>query len=153
MGFLSRCCGRKGPHLVWRRISLGFSRVVVGFLSSYDRDLRDPLLGLRNVHSPCKSQGSRWDFSAVAVVPRSSSGVETGTLGFLSRADMDLGVPLWCAQWNQASSCVEPCKSLSSRAGKACQTSCRVDHRDLWLSLEGPQGCHNFHRVLSQSSV
>ena len=34
--------------------------------------------------------------------PRSSSGVEAGTSGFLSRADMDLGVPLWYPQGSQA---------------------------------------------------
>ena len=50
MGFLSRCCSRKGPHLTLRGESLGFSRVVavnLEFLSSYDGDLRDLLEGLQ----------------------------------------------------------------------------------------------------------
>ena len=42
-----QCHSRKGPHLALRGESLGFSRVVaanLGFLSSYDEDLRDPLV-------------------------------------------------------------------------------------------------------------
>ena len=36
--------------------------------------------------------------------PRSSSGDETGTSGFLSSAEMDLGVPMEFQQVSQASS-------------------------------------------------
>ena len=43
--------------------------------------------------------------------PRSSSGVEAGTSGFLFKADMDLRVPLGHPQGSEASSRVEPCKS------------------------------------------
>ena len=45
--FLSRCCSGKGLHLVWRGESFGFSRVAsrnLGFLSSYDEDLREPIM-------------------------------------------------------------------------------------------------------------
>ena len=45
--FLSRCHSDKGPHLAWREESPAFSQVVagnLGFLSSYDGDLRDPLV-------------------------------------------------------------------------------------------------------------
>ena len=51
----SRCCNGKGPPLEFRGESPYFSRVAagtLGFLSSYDRDLRDPLL------LPCESQVS-----------------------------------------------------------------------------------------------
>ena len=41
---------------------------------------------------------------------------------------------------------------LSSRARKQCQASCLVEHRDRWLSLELPKGCHTCNHVLSQSS-
>ena len=44
VGFLSRRCSRKGPHLALRGESPGFSRVAAGnfgFLSSYGVDLRD----------------------------------------------------------------------------------------------------------------
>ena len=45
--FLFRSRSGKRPHLALRGESLGFSRVVaanLGFLSSYDEDLRDPLV-------------------------------------------------------------------------------------------------------------
>ena len=48
VGYLSRRQSRKGPHLVLRGESPVLSRVAVanlGFISSYDRDLRDPLFG------------------------------------------------------------------------------------------------------------
>ena len=41
--------------------------------------------------------------------PRSSSGVAAGTLGFLSSADMDLGVLMKFPQGSQASSLLETC--------------------------------------------
>ena len=47
MGVLSSCDSGKGPHLVMREESSGFSRVAagnLGFLLSYDEDLRDPLV-------------------------------------------------------------------------------------------------------------
>ena len=43
MGFLSRHCKEKGPHLPITGEPHGFSRVVVGF-SSYDGELREPLV-------------------------------------------------------------------------------------------------------------
>ena len=43
MGFLSRLCKEKGPHLAMMGESRGSSRVVVGF-SSYDGELRKPLM-------------------------------------------------------------------------------------------------------------
>ena len=47
VGFLSRHCSGKGPHLALRGESRGFSRVragSLGFLLGCDWDLRDPLL-------------------------------------------------------------------------------------------------------------
>ena len=84
----------------------------MGFLSSYDRDLRDPLVGASGKSSlhasyegplgiPLKSVPRQW----------SSSGVEARISRFLSRADMDLGVPLGFPQGSQALSRVETCKS------------------------------------------
>ena len=67
VGFLSRRCGRKGPHLMWREESCGFSRGLagsLGFHSSCDGDLRVPLL---------LPQGSQVSFRVV-----------TGTSGFLT---------------------------------------------------------------------
>ena len=45
MGFFSGLFRGKGPQPALRGESPGFSLVAVGFLSSYDRDLRDPLMG------------------------------------------------------------------------------------------------------------
>ena len=45
MGFFSRLFRGKGPQPALRGESPGFSLVVVGFLSSYDGDLRDLLMG------------------------------------------------------------------------------------------------------------
>ena len=53
MGFLLRRCRGKGPHLTMTGEPRGFSRVAVGF-SSYDRELREPLMlppGKSNHHS------------------------------------------------------------------------------------------------------
>ena len=84
---------------------------------------------------------------------RSSSPVEAGISGFISRADREFGVPLGHPQGSQASSRVEPCKSARLWNPKSqCQASCRVDCRDQWLSLQVPQGCHSCHRVFSWSS-
>ena len=47
VGFLSRHRSGKGPHLALRGVSLGVSRVAavkLQFLSSYDGDLRNPLV-------------------------------------------------------------------------------------------------------------
>ena len=43
VGFLLKCCSRKGSNLVMTGEPRGFSRVAAGF-SSYDRELRDPLV-------------------------------------------------------------------------------------------------------------
>ena len=51
--------------------------------------------------------------------PRSPSGVEARTSGFLSRDDIDLGVPVGHPQRIQASCPVEPCKSTLLSIGKS----------------------------------
>ena len=71
--------------------------------------------------------------------PKSSSGVEVGTSGFLSRADMDLGVPLGHPQGSQG---LVWCGAMQVRSPlepeKQYQASCRADHRDRWLFLKIP---------------
>ena len=102
MGFLSSRCSGKVPQLASRGESSGFSPDAVVFLSSYNGPVRrEGPLGI-----PPQLLPGHW----------SSSGVEAGTSGFLSRTDMDLGLPL-DAQGSQASSHVEPWNStlLSSR--------------------------------------
>ena len=97
MGFLSRHCSGKGPHLALRGESCGFSGVVsgrLGFLSSCDRDLRDPLVlpqerqvsvrvarGLLGfLSSQCRSIGPHLD---LRLEPQVSSPVLTWVSGFL----------------------------------------------------------------------
>ena len=126
VGFLSRCCSRKGPHLALRGEYPGFSRVAagnLGFLSSSDGDLRDPLV------FPSKSQASIRVASGFSGFLSSwcrgigPPWVEAGTSGLLSRSDMALGVPMGFQQGSQASSCVETWKSaLLSR----CKTGVRL---------------------------
>ena len=84
---------------------------------------------------------------------RFSSGVEVETSGFLSRADMDLGVPLRHPEGSQD---LLSCGAMQVRSPldpeKQFQSSCRVDHRDQCFCLEEPQGCHTCPYVLSPSS-
>ena len=131
MGFLLRCRRGKGPHLSLNGESPGFSRVAsgnVGFLSSYDWDLRDPLV--RPQESPVSMQvarglsgflcSRRWGqdphlelrpephaLSPVPALSRGSSGVSTGESGLISYGDMQVHSPL--------------------ELEKQCQASCRVD--------------------------
>ena len=44
VGFLSRPCSGNGPQLTLRGKSPGWSQVAAMFLSSYDRDIRDPIV-------------------------------------------------------------------------------------------------------------
>ena len=47
VGFLSRCCSTKGPHLGLRGDFPGVSRILtgnLGFLLCYDGDVRDPFM-------------------------------------------------------------------------------------------------------------
>ena len=85
--------------------------------------------------------------------PRSSSGVEAGNSGFLSRADMDLGVPLQRPQGSQGLiSCGAMQVHSPLQQENQCQASCWFNHRDRCLSLKAPQCCHTCHHVLSRSS-
>ena len=77
--------------------------------------------GKANLHVSCEGL-LRITLQSVAD-PRSSSGAKAGSSGFLSSADMDLGVSMEVQQGSQASSRVETCKSafLSS-----CNSSVRL---------------------------
>ena len=120
LGFLSKSLSGKGPQLALRGESPGSSRVAVGFHSSYDGDLRDPLVGASGKSSlHARFEGLLRIPLQSLPGPRSSSGVEAETSGFLSSADMDLRVPLGCPQGSQSSSHVEPCKSALLSSPKA----------------------------------
>ena len=82
--------------------------------------------------------------------PRFLSGAEAATSGYLSSADMDLGVPMEFPQGSQASFCVETCNSAFLLS---CNSSVQLPVEltwDLLLSLEVPQGCQTCHCVVSR---
>ena len=108
---LSRRQSGKGPHAALSGKSAGFSRVAaanLGSLSTYDGNLRDPLMGASETSSHHASCEGPLGIPLQSLLgPRSSSGVEARTSGFLSSANMDLGFPLEFPQGSQASSLVE----------------------------------------------
>lgn len=81
VGFLSRHRSGERPQLVFRKPP-GFSRVAAGFLSSYDWDLRDQLLGTQG--GPVSKGIEKGPLSIpLQSLPglRTSSGVEARTSG------------------------------------------------------------------------
>ena len=135
------------PH--WKRASArvegqspGFSQVAAGFLSTYDGDLKDPLVGLqggpvstRVVMGPSEFLCSRCrccdphlelreepqDFSpGLTLISAFLWAVHRG-LGLISCAAMQVYSPFELEEQYQA--------------------SCRVDYRDWWLTFEATQGC------------
>ena len=68
--------------------------------------------------------------------PKILCGVGVGTRGFLSSADMDLGVLLESPQGSQSSSRGGHARALSSRTVAAVSRFPSRGSRDLWLSLE-----------------
>ena len=114
VGILSRPHLGKGPHLLLRGESPGFSQTVGGnlvFPSIYDRHQGPTRVasGKCSLHTSCKEPLMIPIYSVLG--PMSSSGAEALTSGFLSSADMDLGVPIDFQQGSQASSHLETCRS------------------------------------------
>ena len=151
VGFLSRHRSGKGPHPALRGVSLGVSRVAavkLQFLSSYDSDLRDPLVwpqespvsmrvarGLSGfLSSWCRVLGPHLELRPE---PQGPSPVLTWISVFLWSFHRGVRPHL---MWRHAS-------PLSSRAVTVVSGLLSSCHRDLWLSLEMPQGCHTCHRV------
>ena len=111
-------------------------------LSTYDGDLRDLSGGLRKGLSPCEFHG--------------------GLSGFLSSADMELGVLLKSPQVSQSSSRVGACTCAFLPSCSSCVTlpfawikgsGALPRGSPTRLSLEAfPQGCPTCHRGVSRSS-
>ena len=151
--FLKDAAAEKKPQLALRGESPGFSRVSAGFLSSYNGDFRDPLVGPQQdpvstqiargpsgfLCSRCPGRGSHLDLSPE---PQISSPMLTWISVFLWASGGKSGL-VSCGTM-QVHSPLDP--------EKQCQCTWRFDHRDRWLSLEAPQGCHTCHRVLSRST-
>ena len=116
VGYLSRCCSRKGPHLPLRGESPWVSQVVegnLGLLSSCDGDLKPARVasGKSSLLSSC--EGTLGIPPQSVQVLMATSGFEAGTSGFLSSSEMDLGGPMEFDQGTQASSPVETWSSAS----------------------------------------
>ena len=79
-------------------------------LSTYDGDLRDPLWWPQKRQVPMRvARGPLGIPLSSMPVPKTLCEVGAGTLGFLSSADMDLGVLLESPQGSQSSSRVGAC--------------------------------------------
>ena len=83
----------------------------MGFLSTYDGASGPARVGSgkSNVHAICEVPLGIPLQSLTG--PGSSTGAEVRTSGFLSSADMDLGVPMEFPEGSLASSLLETCKS------------------------------------------
>ena len=155
VGFFSRLCSRKGPHLTLWGESPGFSRVVAGnlrFLSSCDADLRDPLVlpeesqvsirvvrGLLGFLSRrCKGKGP---LLKLTLEPQGSSPVLTWISGVLWSLNRGVRPRL---VWRYGT--LLPSRGVKGLSGFLSSSSW---HRDLGLFLEVPRGCHTSLHVLS----
>ena len=152
VGFLARCCSTKRPQLALRGESPGFSRVAAGFFSSYDGDLRDPLVGPQQgpvstqiargpsgfLCSRCPGRGSHLDLSPE---PQVSSPMPTWISVFLWASGgksglVSCGAMQFCAP-------LEPEKYVRLPVGWTI---------GIGGFSRGATGCHTCHRVLSGSS-
>ena len=126
-------------------------------LSTYDGDLRDPLWWPQERPVPMRvAQGPLGIPLPSMLGPKTLCGVGAGTLGFLSSADMDLGVLLEspqgvspCLEWGHA-------RALSSRTVAAVSHFPSRGLSDLWLSLEDfPRGFPTrlSHRAVPRATV
>ena len=96
-------------------------------LSPYDGDLRDPLWWPQERPVPMRvARGSLGIPLPSMLGPKTMCGFGAGSLGFLSSADMDLGVLLESPQGSQSSTRVGHTRSLSSRAVAAVSRFLRV---------------------------
>ena len=74
-------------------------------LSTYDRDLRDPLWWPQERPVPMRVARGPLEITLLSIPgPKTLCGVVAGTLGFISSADIDLGVLLESPQGSQYSS-------------------------------------------------
>ena len=133
-------------------------------LSTYDGDLQDPLWWPKERPVPMRVAREPLGIPLPSMPgPKSLCGVGAGTLGFLSIADMDLGVLLESPKGSQSSSRVEACMS-------AFVPSCSSNVTLLFAWIKGsvafprgfpmrlshesfPQGSPTSHRGVSRSSV
>ena len=121
-------------------------------LSTYDGDLRNPLWWPQERPVPKRvARGPLGIPLPSKLGPKTLCGASAGTCGFLSSADMDLGVLLESPQGSQYSSRVGTCTCAFSRSVAAVSRFPSRGSRDLCLSLEAfPRG---FPTGLSHKAV
>ena len=133
-------------------------------LSTYDGDLRDPHCWPPERPVPMRVARGPLGIPLPSMPgPKILCGAGAGTRGFLSSADMDLGVLLESPQWSQSSSRVGACTCAFL---PSC--SCIVALPFAWIKGSGsfprgfptrlsheafPQGCPKCHRGVSRSSA
>ena len=133
-------------------------------LSTYDGDLRDPLSWPQERPVPKRVARGPLGIPLPSMpAPRTLCGFGAETCGFLSSADMDLGVLLESPQESQSSSRVGACKCafLPSCSSSVTLHFARIKGSGAFprgfpmrLSHEAfPQGCPTCHRGVSRSSA
>ena len=121
-------------------------------LSTYDGDLRDPHLWPQERPVPMRVAGRPLGIPLPSMPgPKTLSGVGDETCGFLSSADMDLGVLLESPQESQSSSRVGACTCSFL---PSCSSSVRLPFA--WIKASGafPRGFPTrlSHKSLPQGS-
>ena len=141
-----------GPHLAWRAKPPGFSRVAAGALD-LRRGHQGPALvasGKSSPHASC-SGASRYSSPSMPG-PKTMCGFRAGSLGFLSSADIDLGVLLESPQGSQSSSRVGACTCASLPS-----SSSSVTLSFAWIkgSVAFPRGFPTWltHRAVPRATV
>ena len=133
-------------------------------LSTYDGDLRDPLWWPQERPVPMRVARGPLGIPLPSMPgPKTLCGVGAETRGFLSSADMDLGVLLESPQGSQSSSRVGACTCAFL---PSCCSSVTLPFA--WIKGSGafprgfptrpsheafPQGCPTWHRGVSRSSA
>ena len=144
-----------GPSLLEGTTTWIFSSC--GRCSRPNGDLREPLCWPEEMPVPMRV--ARWPLRIPLPSmpgPKTLFGVGARTRGFLSSADMDLGVLLESPQGSQSSSRVGHARALSSRTVAAVSHFPSRGSRDLWLSLDAfPRGFPTrlSHRVVPRDTV
>ena len=128
---LKREVGISLEMLQWKRTSSRFEGRISWFFSSWGRKLEVPLELRQGPQGPACVASGKSSLHACCegilgiplqslLAPRSSSGAEARTSGFLSSADMDLGVSMEFPQGSQVSSRVEICLSPFLSSFNSC---------------------------------
>ena len=125
--------------------------------STYDGDIRDPLWWPQERPVPMGVARGPIGIPLPSMPrPKTLCGVGAGICGFLSSADMDLGVLLQSPQGSKSSSRVGACTCAFLPSCSSLSRFPLLGSRDLWLSLEAfPRGFPTrvSHRAVPHATV